>query len=309
MPITYSNSNIIRQKKYYRDFFCESYEAQFKKENTMIVEGKLATKNYGITYKKNISKFEDEVKNSNQQLNINKEIYDEESNGLVIGNYFGSFLFGVHQERIKINSRIKTSLSSEINYTSEYYKPTYGIITPFKYFFISATYQPEIKTTFKRLYTKGINYTIPSKSIYGIQLYLKNFEKYEPKFAFDFGRTQSIEGHKTAEGVSPKSNLIKGELVSFKIGDYLNVIYSKKEFPLGDLQIKKMFSSLNVNYWGQWSFGYNEFSITDKSGKTFGYKYPEFSVNFKFDFGKSDDATEKEECEDPLKNNVLTSCK
>ena len=115
MPITYSNSNVIRQKIYYRDFYCESYEAQFKKENTMIIEGKLATKNYGITYKKNISKFEDVLKNTNQLLNINKEIYDEESNGFVIGNYFGPFLFGVHQERIKINSRIKTSLNSEIN--------------------------------------------------------------------------------------------------------------------------------------------------------------------------------------------------
>jgi len=285
IPTLYSNTNVTRQRKYYADLYNGSYEVEFKKENTKIFDVYLAAKNFGFTYKKITSTFENDTKNINNLMNIKEEVYNESGFGVVFGDFFGPVLLGVHQEDVRINAKIKTESNSEIIYTSQYYKPTYGIIIPLNLIIINASYQPEITTNFSRnnIIYKKIDYNIPSKSIYGIFLQVKKFKYIVPKFAFDLGEMQLIEGYKALEGVSPRSNRIKGQLASLNIFDTFGVTVAQREYPLGRLQVKKRFAKLNINYLGQWNFGYNEISVTDITGKNLGFKYPSFSVVFDFE--------------------------
>ena len=59
----------------------------------------MATRNFALTYKRNYSQFKTD-NNSDSYLNISEEIYDEESAGFAIGNIFGPFVVGIHQEQV-----------------------------------------------------------------------------------------------------------------------------------------------------------------------------------------------------------------
>ena len=68
--------------------------------------------------------------------------------------------------------------------------------------------------------------------------------------------------------------------------------------------------SVKLYILGVLKIGYNQFLITDKTGNTSELKYPEVSFKFQVDIEDDDkeDTTEKEECEDPWKGNIVISC-
>ena len=68
-------------------------------------------------------------------------------------------------------------------------------------------------------------------------------------------------------------------------------------------------------YWNgsEYRIGYNHFLMTDTSGNTSEFKYPEFSYSVKIDVDwlkvkEKEKTTEKEKCEDPWEGNVVSSC-
>ena len=55
--VLYTSNDVTRTQTYYDDLYDGIYEAQFENENTITINGKLALNNYGISFKKNVSKF------------------------------------------------------------------------------------------------------------------------------------------------------------------------------------------------------------------------------------------------------------
>ena len=72
--------------------------------------------------------------------------------------------------------------------------------------------------------------------------------------------------------------------------------------------------SMKLNFLGEYRIGLNHFIMTDASGNTSEFKYPEFSYSVKIDVDwlkvkEKKPKTEKEKCEDVFERNLLTSCK
>ncbi len=63
-PTAYSSKDVSRQEIYYGDLYDGIYDVKFEKENTIMLSGKLALNNFGISFKKHISKFENDLKNT-----------------------------------------------------------------------------------------------------------------------------------------------------------------------------------------------------------------------------------------------------
>ena len=315
VPVLYTSNDVTRTQTYYDDLYDGIYEAQFENENTIILNGKLALNNYGISFKKNVSKFENDLKNKSQYLNIKEEKFDETGYGIILGKRLGRFLVGLHQERIIIESRVKTALSSDVIYKGEYDKPTIGFMVPISFFSLSGTYQPEVKTKLYREYitdTNEINYSVPSKSIYGIQL-INTTTNTLSYLAFDQGRVQSTALQEVSKNIPTDHNLIKASLASLNFWKNYSVTYGEREYPLGNIKIKKKFMSMKLNFLGEYRIGYNHFLMTDTSGNTSEFKYPEFSYSVKIDVDwlkvkEKEKTTEKEKCEDPWEGNVVSSC-
>ena len=118
-PTVYSSKDASRQEIYYGDLYDGIYDVKFEKEKTFMLSGKLALNNFGISFKKHISKFENDLKNTSQYLNIKEENFEETGYGIILGKRFGRLLVGLHHERIIIESRVKTALSSDIIYKGE----------------------------------------------------------------------------------------------------------------------------------------------------------------------------------------------
>ena len=56
-PLAYSSKDASRHETYYGDLYDGIYDVKFEKENTIMLSGKLALNNFGISFKKHISKF------------------------------------------------------------------------------------------------------------------------------------------------------------------------------------------------------------------------------------------------------------
>ena len=156
-------------------------------------------------------------------------------------------------------------------------------------------------------------YSVPSKLRYGIQFTnaTANTLSY---LAFDQGRVQSTAKEKISKDISTDINVIKGSLASLNFWKNYGVTYGEREYPLGNIKIKKKFMSFKYNFLGEYRIDLNHFIMTDASGNTSEFKYPEFSYSVKIDVDwlkvkKRKQKTEKEKCEDDFERNLLTSCK
>jgi len=315
-PTVYSSKDASRQEIYYGDLYDGIYDVKFEKEKTFMLSGKLALNNYGISYKKHISKFENDLKNTSQYLNIKEEDFEETGYGIILGKRFGRLLIGLHQERIIIESRVKTALSSDVIYKGEYDKPTIGFTVPIAFFSLSGSFQPEVKIKLYRKYITDNNdmpYSVPSKLRYGIQ-FINTTRNTLSYLAFDQGRVQSTAQEKISKDISTDINVIKGSLASLNFWKNYGVTYGEREYPLGMIKIKKKFMSFKYNFLGEYRIGLNHFIMTDASGNTSEFKYPEFSYSVKIDVDwlkvkEKKPKTEKEKCEDVFERNLLTSCK
>ena len=108
--------------------------------------------------------------------------------------------------------------------------------------------------------------------------------------------------------------MIKGSLASLNFWKNYGVTYGEREYPLGKIKIKKRFMSFKWDFLGQLRVGLNHFIMTDASGNTSEFKYPEisYSVQVDVDFLKFEEEkkapTEKEKCKDPWEGNVVSAC-
>ena len=314
-PTFYSSKDTSRQEIYYGDLYDGIYDVKFEKEKTFMLSGKLALNNFGISFKKHISKFENDLKNTSQYLNIKEENFEETGYGIILGKRLGRLLIGLHQERIIIESRVKTALSSDVIYKGEYDKPTYGFLVPFGVFSLSGSFQPEVKIKLYRkyiTYNNDMPYSVPYKLRYGIQ-FINTTRNTLSYLAFDQGR-ESTSHQKVSKNIPTDHNLIKSSLASLNFWKNYGVTYGEREYPLGNIKIKKKFMSMKLNFLGEYRIGYNHFIMTDASGNTSEFKYPEFSYSVKIDVDwlkvkEKTPKTEKEKCEDVFERNLLTSCK
>ena len=191
---------------------------------------------------------------------------------------------------------------------------------PIAFFTLSGSYQPEVNTklSWNKNYseypgenTKDVVYSVPSKLIYGIQ-FINTTRNTLSYLAFDQGR-ESTSHQKVSKNIPTDHNLIKSSLASLNFWKNYGVTYGEREYPLGNIKIKKKFMSMKLNFLGEYRIGYNHFIMTDASGNTSEFKYPEFSYSVKIDVDwlkvkEKEKTTEKEKCEDPWEGNLLRSC-
>ena len=332
LPTAYSSKNSSRHKNYYNDLYEEQdssngiYDVTFEKENTTMLSGKLGMNNYGISYKKQTSKFENDLKNISHDRNIKEEEIFKESVGFIFGKRLGRLLVGLHNEKIFFSTKINTE-SSDFKAPIRYYtggiffKQTYGFMLPIAFFTLSGSYQPEVNTklSWDKNYseypgenTKEVVYSVPAKLIYGIQ-FINTTRNTLSYLAFDQGRVQSTALQKVSKNIPTDHNLIKSSLASLNFWKNYGVTYGEREYPLGNIKIKKKFMSMKLNFLGEYRIGLNHFIMTDASGNTSEFKYPEFSYSVKIDVDwlkvkEKKPKTEKEKCEDVFEKNLLTSC-